>query len=112
MRYPVLTLRRLSKPLLRGAQTSGSPAGTCVIQMGIGGQKLSLGGLICPTGQGTSRLDAIRGQCLLLGSGWLTLHRLGAFIGTACFTFSICKEIQLSARPRLLYTLFHAQASL
>ena len=80
--------------MVRSTQTAGSPAGTCVIRIGIGGQKLILGGLVCPTGQGTSGLDTLRGRSLLLGSGRLTLCRLGAFIGTACFTFRICREIE------------------
>lgn len=98
----VLTVEQLSTPLVGSAQPTGSPASTCVIQMDLRGQKLIRGGLICSTGRGASGLDTLRGQRLLLASGRLTLRRLGAFLGTACLTFRICKEIQPSARLCLL----------
>lgn len=80
--------------------------------MGIGGQKLILGGLICSTGRGASGLDTLRGQRLLLSGGWLTLRRLGALLGTACLSFRICKEIQPSARLCLLSRLSFMQEAL
>lgn len=80
--------------------------------MGIGGQKLILGGLVCPTGQGTCGLDTLRGRCLLLGSGRLTLCRLGAFIGTAGFAFRICKEIEPPVSHVPFTTFFQAKDAL
>lgn len=74
-------------------------ASTCVVTVGVQGQRLVPGRGVRPRGQRTSGRGFIGSQRLLLGGGGFALCGPGPSVGTAGFAFGICKEIQPSAEP-------------